>query len=94
MGLVLADRTRLDELFDCYFSNDPVVRLRTSSAMKRVTVAQPDWVVENTTIDTLGRWAADNKNLREWLLPRLAKYVGSPRKSVAARARRMRAALS
>lgn len=34
---VLKDHSKLDELYDCYFSEDEVVRLRTSSAWKRVT---------------------------------------------------------
>ncbi|MEL6355630.1 MAG: hypothetical protein AAFQ37_01735, partial [Bacteroidota bacterium] len=33
---VLADHTLFRELFNCYFSDDEVVRLRTSNAMKRV----------------------------------------------------------
>lgn len=33
---VLAQNARFDELFHCYFSEDEVVRLRTSNAMKRV----------------------------------------------------------
>lgn len=33
---VVADPERFDELYRCYRSNDAVVRLRTSSAMKRV----------------------------------------------------------
>ena len=33
---VLADPSRLDELFACYRSSDEVVRLRVSNAMKRV----------------------------------------------------------
>ncbi|MEM8792340.1 MAG: hypothetical protein AAGE80_12045 [Pseudomonadota bacterium] len=36
VGLVLADPSRIEELFSCYRSRDPVVRLRTSNAMKRV----------------------------------------------------------
>jgi hypothetical protein len=42
---VLADRSRLDDLYRCYFSDDEVVRLRVSSAMKRVTTQHPDWVM-------------------------------------------------
>ncbi len=42
---VLADRSRLDELYRCYFSDDEVVRLRVSSAMKRVTIQHPDWTM-------------------------------------------------
>ncbi|MEM6334923.1 MAG: hypothetical protein AAF752_00050 [Bacteroidota bacterium] len=39
---VLADQRRLAELFACYFSSDPVVRLRTSNAMKRICAKQPE----------------------------------------------------
>ena len=46
VDLVLADRTRLAELYECYFSTDEVVRLRVSSAMKRVTTAHPDWTMD------------------------------------------------
>ena len=45
VDLVLADRDRLDELCGCYSSADEVVRLRVSSAMKRVTIAHPDWTM-------------------------------------------------
>ena len=38
--IVLADRERLEELYRCYFSNDEVVRLRTSNGMKRVAKAE------------------------------------------------------
>lgn len=43
---VLADRDRLANLYACYFSDDEVVRLRVSSAMKRVAIERPEWVVE------------------------------------------------
>lgn len=43
---VLADRSRLHDLYQCYFSTDEVVRLRVSNAMKRVTIEQPDWTME------------------------------------------------
>lgn len=33
---VLADPSQFRELFDCYFSEDEVVRLRVSNAMKRI----------------------------------------------------------
>ena len=42
---VLADKSRLDELYQCYFSDDAVVRLRVSSAMKRICQAHADWLV-------------------------------------------------
>lgn len=43
---VLADRARLAQLYACYFSEDDVVRLRVSSAMKRVTIAHPEWTMD------------------------------------------------
>jgi len=36
VGEVLAENTLFDELFNCYFSNDEIVRLRTSNPMKRI----------------------------------------------------------
>ena len=43
VALVLADKASLQSLFDCYQSDDEVVRLRVSSAFKRVFRAKPDW---------------------------------------------------
>lgn len=43
---VLADRSSLAQLYACYFSEDEVVRLRVSSAMKRVAREHPDWTIE------------------------------------------------
>ena len=43
---VLADRSRLRDLYRCYFSENEVVRLRVSSAMKRVAIEHPDWTTE------------------------------------------------
>ncbi len=42
---VLSDREKLQELYECYFSEDEVVRLRTSSAMKRISKERPDWLL-------------------------------------------------
>ena len=147
----LAEPDRLDALFACYQSDDPVVRLRASNALKRIekaapdlmipyidrlltevaavdqpsarwTVAQlfgrmakamtpaqrreaeallkrnleeePDWIVQNTTMDTLAGWAKSDEALRTWLLLRLAERQTDERKSVAARARKHHAALT
>lgn len=45
VDLVLADQARLADLYACYFSKDEVVRLRVSSAMKRITTAHPEWAM-------------------------------------------------
>ncbi|MEO0731859.1 MAG: hypothetical protein AAFZ52_03420 [Bacteroidota bacterium] len=42
---VLADQDRLEELFNCYWSDDEVVRLRVSNALKRIAKAEPTWLV-------------------------------------------------
>lgn len=45
---VLKNRSRLEELYQCYFSEDEVVRLRVSSAMKRLCIAHPEWIYPYT----------------------------------------------
>ncbi len=44
--IVLADKEKMDELYQCYFSEDEVVRLRTSSAFKRITLEKPEWTAD------------------------------------------------
>ena len=45
VDLVLADREKLEDLYQCYFSEDEVVRLRVSNGVRRVCVEHPEWVV-------------------------------------------------
>jgi hypothetical protein len=147
---VLADPSRFEELFNCYFSDDEVVRLRTSSALKRIckankslllpyidrllndisqinqastqwTLAQlfdllkedmtisqreqakiimqvnleehQDWIVLNTSMETLMNWAKENTDLRVWLVPQLQRLRGDKRKSVSKRANKFLAKL-
>lgn len=144
--MVLDAPERMDELFGCYRSHDEVVRLRTSSAMKRVEEARrelvlpfvnrlideiggldqasaqwtlatlfgrmkkdmspaeksgaltilkrnlehhQDWIVLNTTMDTLAAWSVDDVGLRDWLRPHLQRLQKDPRKSVSGRARKI-----
>jgi hypothetical protein len=42
---VFANPTRLLDLYQCYFSVDAVVRLRTSNAIKRISRENPEWLV-------------------------------------------------
>lgn len=37
---ILSDNECFDELFNCYFSKDEIVRPRTSNAMKRISKAK------------------------------------------------------
>ena len=45
VDLVLENQDYLDELYQCYFSDDEVVRLRTSNALKRISRVNPAWLV-------------------------------------------------
>ncbi len=45
VDLVIADPGRFEDLFCCYYSEDEVVRLRTSNAMKRVEAVRHDLLV-------------------------------------------------
>ncbi|MEX0287982.1 MAG: hypothetical protein AB3N14_02640 [Flavobacteriaceae bacterium] len=42
---VLEQNQHFDELFNCYFSSDEVVRLRTSNAMKRICKARKTLII-------------------------------------------------
>jgi len=140
---VLSEPSLFEELFNCYFSSDEVVRLRTSNAMKRICKAQKntllpyidrflddiskidqastqwtlaslfnlldkdmsqdqmagakeimkrnlefhnDWIVLNTTIDTLGKWSKKDEELQAWIIPHLQRLSKDQRKSVSKRA--------
>ena len=73
---VLADRAQLDELYNCYFSTDEVVRLRTSNALKRVSREQPEWLVPY--IDKLTtEIAAIDQASTQWTLANLFDTLAS-----------------
>ncbi|MEO0895781.1 MAG: hypothetical protein AAFY71_05255 [Bacteroidota bacterium] len=143
VDLVLAKPSKFEELFSCYFSEDEVVRLRVSNAMKRIakenkalllpyldrlldeislidqastqwTLSQlfltytkelseeqhkralaimkkniaehRDWIVLSQTMETLGKWAKKDEELREWLIPYVERHAQDERKSVAKKA--------
>jgi hypothetical protein len=45
VNIILANPAELEQLYQCYFSSDEVVRLRVSNAMKRVWREHPTWLV-------------------------------------------------
>lgn len=67
---VLADPQRLDELYRCYFSDDEVVRLRTSSALKRVAAVHPEWLLPYVD-GLLGEVARIGQPSAQWTLAQL-----------------------
>jgi hypothetical protein len=45
VDLVLEDSAKLSDLYNCYFSTDEVVRLRTSNAIRRISREKAEWLV-------------------------------------------------
>ncbi|OAN61883.1 hypothetical protein A8B79_05535 [Balneola sp. EhC07] len=45
-----------------------------------------DWIVLNTSMETLFQWSKEDEDLRKWLLPHLEKLSKDNRKSVSKRA--------
>lgn len=43
--LVLADKSQLDELYDCLFAEDPWVRMRAIDSIEKICRLQPDWII-------------------------------------------------
>lgn len=85
VALVLEDRGRLEELFACYDSPDPTVRLRTSSALVRIEAARHAWLVPfvDRLIDDVG--ALEQASAR-WTLAKLLLRL-TPELTPAQRAR-------
>lgn len=75
VSIVLADRPRLQELFECYRSNDPVVRLRTSNALKRVEAERREWLTPliDPLIDEIGDL---DQPSAQWTLAQLFLRLG------------------
>ena len=61
-------------------------RQRAATIMKRNLEDRDDWIVLNTTIETLARWATNDAELASWLRPHLERLAKDERKSVAGRA--------
>lgn len=146
VDIILSEKERLEELYQCYFSEDEVVRLRVSNAFKRICKEHPDWVAEyierflteiskidqastqwtlaqlfndlksfmdvgqinrakehmkknltnhddwivlNTTMQTLYEWSLGDSNLLEWIKPHLERLSQDKRKSISNRAKKL-----
>lgn len=71
---VLSDKKKLKDLFDCYDSQDEVVRLRVSNAMKRVTKVHPEWTAEYLD-DLLHKTSTINQASTKWTLSTLFMWL-------------------
>lgn len=72
---LLAYPKRLAELYGCYFSDDEVVRLRTSNALKRVVREEPAWLVPyiDRLIGEIGRL---DQASAQWTLAQIFQVLG------------------
>lgn len=76
VNIVLSDQNRFDELYQCYFSDDEVVRLRTSNAMKRVCKEHREWLIPY--IDKLINVIAEiDQDSTRWTLAQLFRELHS-----------------
>lgn len=73
-AMVLADDSRFDELFACYRSEDDVVRMRVSSAMKRIEPTRRDLIMAylDRFLDEIG--ALDQASA-QWTLAQLFERI-------------------
>ena len=67
---VLAHPERMEELFNCYFREDEVVRLRTSNACKRIAKAKPEIIIPYLDL-FLTEVAKINQASAQWTLAQL-----------------------
>jgi hypothetical protein len=70
VALVIADEARLRDLADCYKSADDVVRLRVSSALKRIEIERHEWLLPylDELINDVGKI---NQASAQWTLAKL-----------------------
>ncbi len=71
---VLADHSKFDDLFTCYKSQDEVVRLRVSNAMKRVYKEKPD-LLEPYIDKLINDIAKINQASTKWTLSQLFLWL-------------------
>ena len=43
--LILADKTRLDELYSCLFNEDAWIRMRAADALEKICRQHPEWIL-------------------------------------------------
>ena len=74
VGVVLADRTRLDDLFATIADPDEVVRLRVGDALEKVCREQPGWFVAHTE-RLLGDLARIEQPSVQWHVAQMLQHL-------------------
>ena len=71
---VLSNRQKLDELYDCMFSNDAWVRMRAADALEKICRVHPDWLL--SYIDRfIEELSTSNQPSIQWHLAQIYREV-------------------
>lgn len=74
IDLVLGDKTRLDELYDCMFADDSWIRMRAADAFEKICREHPDWLLP--FIDkTLNELSSSSQPSIQWHLAQIYRQV-------------------
>lgn len=73
---VLADKSKLPELVNTWFSEDEIVRLRVANGVRRVCVQNPVWIAAYLDL-LLGDIAAIDQPSTQWTLAKLFEMLES-----------------
>ncbi len=72
--VVLADRSRLEELYQCLFEDDAWLRMRAMDALEKVCRVHPEWL--SLYVDRLLREVADSEQASiQWHLAELFREI-------------------
>ncbi len=84
IGLVLDEKSRLDELYDCLFDEDAWVRMRAADALEKVCREHPDWMLPY--VDRFSKeLTTSNQPSIQWHLAQIYQqvYLTNEQKSLA-----------
>ncbi len=74
IGLVLDDKSRLNELYDCVFDEDAWIRMRAADALEKICRQHPDWL--QPYIDRLSaELATSSQPSLQWHLAQIYSQV-------------------
>jgi TPR repeat protein len=81
---VLADKTRLDELYGCLFEQDAWVRMRAADALEKICRVHPEWI--SPYVDRLQKdFSGDAQPSIQWHIAQIYAQVAltDPQKAAA-----------
>ena len=61
-------------------------KTKAKQILKENLITESDWIVLNQTMETLGKWSKDDKELKAWIQPHLRVLAADTRKSVSKKA--------